>query len=382
MHLMDRDIGYKSLRYYSVILAIATGLLLLENAPRVLQAGSSLGQPLVPSLLVLAGLLPEYAAVSGMFSIFFAGALLAYRSQRRNELVSWMALGIPTWRMTAAFTVLALGNAAMILAMLGWLQPRGELLVARVDQEIAKGLYGFSLQSGELTPIGKDSMIAFEWVDRRTGHLKGVFVKLPTRSVSAHDARIAPAPNNALLLNFNNGVVIDEAADSQPQALGFEHLEIVIDGNPSSAPVIIEPFQKLVSLDRLITLANDQNAPATVRQVAKAEAAYRLLVPALSLCFGALGFLLGIPGKTVGSAGGVLVGTASIVLFVRLANLGRGTLSAWTIPWSIGIACIAFALCWLIASLNNRLEPGFIDLALTRRLRLLRRRIVTNRRRT
>lgn len=374
MRLMDRVIATKSFRYYAFLMAIATGLLVLENAPRVLNAATRLSNPLPASLLVMVGLLPEYLALAGIFGIYFAGALLAFRSQRRNELVAWSAIGIPTWRLTAAFSALALGNAAMILVMLGWLQPRGEVMVAMVDRDIAAGLYGLALERGEPAQIGNGGTMMFETIDPRTGHLKGVFIRLPSRTISARDARLTPAERNAIRLDFTDGVSIESDSSGKLHSVRFDKLTTIVADPHASPAVDTEPFQKLASLSSLLEVAADRNLAPLIRQTALAELVHRLLLPLLSLAFAPLGFLLGIPGRTSGSLAAVMCGTGGIVIFLRLANLGRGPLVGIAVPWSALLMAIAIGLCWEVSRLNRRYEPGFIDKALAGWLRKVRRR--------
>lgn len=373
MRLIDRYIGLKSLRYYAMILSIATALLLFENAPRVLEAASRLSNPMIASLFILLGFLPEYLTLAGLFGIFFTGALLAYREQRRGELVAWTAMGLSYWRITAAFAALALANAGMLLAMTGWLQPYGERLVAEVDSDIATGLYGMALHTGEPADLGTGRTIMFQAVDPERGLLKGVLLREPIRAISAASAHVSSVGANTLKLDFEDGVVLEEDAKGQPRAVAFHKLAALVAGQaglPGSGQL---PFQRVASLGELTQMATDQGATRSHRSSARAEIVYRLLLPLLSLAFAVMGFSLGIPSRATGSMVAVVCGAGAVILFLRLADLTRHKQESHAVSWGLALAVLAFSLCYVVAWLNHRFEPGYLDKVFANRLSALRR---------
>lgn len=376
MRLIDREIAGKIARYYLVILGVSASLLLLENAPRVLAATTSLSHPLLASGLVLAGLVPEYLAIAGIFGIYVTGAMLAYRLVRRNELSGWSAAGISTLRITASFAVLALLNAAMIFAMLGWLQPRGAVMVATVDRDVAIGRYGAALESGRPSPIGKDGTLVFDSIDSETGMLQGVFARLPGRTISSRRAMVGAATGHATSILFLDGLVIEEArkgaAAREASIVQFDRMNLVVpeDGKVTSISEL-EPFQKLAELPDLLTLSGDAANPADMRQTARAEALYRMALPLLSLLLAWLGFILGLPDRTATSIFATGFGLCFIVLVLRFADLVRTLANGHALLTYIGLLVSTAGVCKVVTELNRRLSMGFIDHALVRAYRRL-----------
>lgn len=374
MRLIDREIAGKIGRYYLVILGIAASLLLLENAPRVLAATTRLSRPLFASSLVMGGLIPEYLGMAGIFGIYATGAMLAYRLVRRNELAGWSAAGISTPRITAAFSALAVFNAAMILIMLGWLQPQGAILVATVDRDVAIGRYGAALESGQPAPIGKNGTLIFDRIDPETGMLQGVFARLPDRTISSRRALVSAALGHATNIEFLDGLVIEESrkerSSGEASVVQFNRMNLIVpeDGKLTSISDL-EPFQKLAGLPELLAIASDATVAPDVRATARAEAFYRLTIPVLSLLLAWLGFILGLPDRTTSSIFATGFGLCLIVLILRFADLIRSIVTNQALLADLGLIAVTAGACWSITLLNRRLQPGFIDHALVRTYR-------------
>lgn len=378
MRVVDRYIATKVFRYHLTILVVAISLLLLENLPRVIAAASNLSDPLAATALTLLGVLPEYLALAGIFGIYLTSANLAYRLIRRNELSGWTSAGISAWRVTRSLAVLAIANAAMVMAMLGWLQPAGARLVVTVDHNIALGLYGVALESRRPIRLGKNATLYFDDVDFRSDHLRGVIVTLPTKVINAQVATVRAAQNNSVVVGFQNGLVIDQERQEQLQSVHFDRLSIVVPADPRSLAVDdSEPSQNIMNLPVLVAAASSRKSEPRFRQIARAEALYRITLPSLALALAWLGFCLGAPDRATSSLIAVGAGLGVVVLTLRLANLGRGVLAGHAFSWDVSLLLSLVGLCWAINQLNLRLGNGFIDRAvmqITDRLLLLMRR--------
>ena len=370
MRLTDRYVAGKVCRYYFTILLISVSLLLLENLPRIFAAASHLADPLTASGLILLGLLPEYLALAGIFGIYLTSANLAYRLIRRNELSGWTSAGISTFRVTRALAALAIINAAMVMAMLGWLQPAGARMIVRVDRDIALGLYGVTFESKRPTQLGKYGTIFFDDVDLESGSLRGVLVTLPTEVISSQEAVITTAKENSVQISFRQGLIIHEELSKSLRTAHFDNLKLVIPADPNSFMIDdTEPFQKLSDIPTLIaTSSSDASAPA-FRQTARAEAIYRLTLPFLALLLSWLGFNLGVPDRTASSMAGVGLGLCLVVIALRVANMGRDIFASQALAWETCLLLFMAALCWTIARLNQRFGCGFIDHAVMRAAR-------------
>ncbi len=371
MRLLDQEIAGKIGRYYFAFLAVAGSLLLLETTPRVIAATAKLSSPLVASALVLAGLLPEYLVMAGIFGIYGTGAMLAYRLVRRNELAAWSAAGISTVRVTAAYVVLAALNACMIMAVLGWFQPQGAERIAKVDRDVAIGRYGTTFESRMPIPIGRNGTMIFDHVDPDTGVLQGVFARLAGRTISSRQASVGRTSANAVRVEFRHGLIIDEHTRSPAKAavsvVRFNQLDVSVPDDASVTAIRSpEPFQKLAEFPELLAIGNDGKVPQAIRAAAGAEALYRVTVPLLSLFVAWLGFVLGLADRSVSSIGAVTLGACLIVSFLRLAELIRSIAPAQALAANVGLLAFAAATCTLLTDLSRRFGSGFIDHALRR----------------
>lgn len=378
MHVVDRYIATKVFRYHLTILVVAISLLLLENLPRVIAAASNLSDPLAATALTLLGVLPEYLALAGIFGIYLTSANLAYRLIRRNELSGWTSAGISAWRVTRSLAVLAIANSAMVIAMLGWLQPAGARLIVTVDHNIALGLYGIALESRRPVQLGKNATLYFDDVDFRSDHLRGVIVSLPTRVINAQEAAVSAAQNNSVVVAFRNGLVIDQERPQHLRSVHFDRLSLVVPADPRSvAADDSEPLQNLMNLPALVGAASSGKSEPRFRQIARAEALYRITLPSLALALAWFGFCLGAPDRATSSLIAVGAGLGIVVLTIRLANLGRGVLASHAFSWDVGLLLSLVSLCWAINRLNLRCGNGFIDrtvMQIADRLLLLMRR--------
>ena len=372
MRLTDRYIAGKVCRYYFTILLVAVSLLLLENLPRIVDAASHLADPMTASGLILLGLLPEYLALAGIFGVYLTSANLAYRLIRRNELSGWTSAGISTFRVTRALAALAIGNAVMVMAMLGWLQPAGARMIVRVDHDIAFGLYGVAFERKRPTQLGKYGTIYFDDVDFESGSLRGVLVTLPTEVISSQEAVITAAKENSVQISFRQGLIIDQEHPEKSRTAHFDKLTLVIPADANSLMIKdTEPFENLADIATLIAISSsDASAPA-FRVAARAEASYRLALPFLALLLSWLGFSLGIPDRSANSMAAVGLGLCLVVLAVRVANMGRGVFASHAFAWETGLLLLMTSLCWVIARLNERFDNGFIDHAIMRTARKL-----------
>lgn len=367
MQLTDRYIAGKASRYYFTILLISVSLLLLENLPRVVAAASQLADPMTASGLMLLGLLPEYLALAGIFGIYFTSAILAYRLIRRNELVGWASVGISTVRVTRAMAGLAIANAAMVIAMLGWLQPAGARLIVKVDRDISLGLYGVTFENRRPTQLGEYGTILFDDVDLVAGKLRGVLVTLPTEVITSQEAVITAAKGNSVQILFRHGLIIDERHPDHLRTARFDELKLLVPPDPNSFTIQdTEPFENLADIPTLLAAANNSAAGPAFRTIALAEALYRLTLPVLALLLAWLGFVLGLPDRTDSSMAAVGLGLCIVVLDLRLANLGRSVLAGNALAWDSGLLLCTMAMCWTITVLNRRLGTGFIDHAVHR----------------
>lgn len=370
MWLTDRYIARKVCRYYATILLVAVSLLLLENLPRIVEAASHLADPIAASRLILLGLLPEYLALAGIFGIYLTSANLAYRLIRRNELSGWTSAGISTFRVTRALMAVAIVNAAMVTAMLGWLQPAGARMIVRVDHDIAFGLYGVAFETKRPTQLGKYGSIFFDDVDLESGSLRGVLVTLPTEVISAQEAVITAAKENSVQISFRQGLIIDQEHPAKSRTAHFDKLTMVIPADPNSFMIEdTEPFQILVDIPTLIATSRSDAYTPVVREAARAEVIYRLTLPFLALLLSLLGFNLGVPDRTTSSMAAVGLGICLVVLALRVANMGRGIFASQALAWETCLLLFMAALCWTVARLNQRFGCGFIDHAVMRAAR-------------
>lgn len=365
LSIIDRYLAREIARSYLAIVAVTITILSLENLTRLTSAVERTDNPGLLLGQLMATLIPEYLAIAIPVATFLAVAFAIRTLSLRSEWQMFGGLGLSPARIMALPMLLALGSAAVQLAVRLEVQPAGESALDRISLEIARGLHGMGLVPGELfrLPDGT-SVIADRLAFAGPGQLANVVVHRGTDILVGNRASVSISPSGAINLILRRGNWFRADQSGERQVVHFGRFVVQLGG-------VVKLRERTVAdaMDRLGTQAllagaarerGEASKPMFAALLTRIEGAgFCLLLPLFALA-------LGTPPKRSSGGSGIFLGIVLIVVHFRSAAAIE---AMSTHPL---LAVVLHALVWTAlagglahAALHN--EPGFIDSWIARR---------------
>lgn len=351
--LLDSYVAGQLIGTFFAILAIVFAVMLLEHVPKLFEMVRFSGEKTYVVTLTVLSLVPEYAAIGSLFGLYFAVGLTVRRLSLRGELDAIEANGISPRRWMRMPIIGALAVAMLLFGLQGWLKPWGEANIARIERELADGVFGLSLKSGEFVDFGGGSTLHFDAIDGVKGKLEGIFLHLPGKTITARDGTAHIGAGGKVSLTLTDGQIVSRDAQGQLRSLAFDDLrESDIARRPKYDPPTADAALKQRTLPELMRGAVSESGGAL---------GGRMLWPLFALLAPLLGFVLGKPPRRGEGFVGLLAGGVLIVLFLRLAIFVReeGAANPALFAGGAALACCLAAALLLIG--EQRFGRGFID---------------------
>lgn len=360
MKMLDRYLIGHLLATFVAVIGVVMSLMLVEHLPRLLELVRFSGSKSYIIGQSMLSLIPEYLSIGLLFGLFLAISLTVRRLILRGELDAIEAMGVPPWRWMGFPVLVAIVTASLLLACQGWLLPAGEARLKDLGQRMASGEFGYTINCGEFIDLGRGRMLRFEKIDPLSDAVHEVFLRLPGRTLSAHDGWLSMGKDGALSITLENGTIIGERNNSVGQFRRF-----AISSDPadyigvSDAKASVSNLHQL-SLNELLIRSDHE---------ARAETYSRMLWPLLALLVPIIAYVLGKPPRRSASGFGVFAGAVLILLIVRSADFvatGWGsmpevraifTMSTWT---AVAIALL-HGEALLGAGFVDKLFQGFLN---------------------
>ncbi len=344
------------------VFGLVIALLLFEHLPRLFDIVRLSGRKAYVIVESMISLLPEYAGIGLLFGLYLAIALTVRRLSLREELDVIEATGVSRRRWMRAPMLAAMLAAGLLLWTEGWLMPAGERRIEDLSHRMLGGAFGYDLERGQFTDLGKGVAIKFDRIEPNAGGLGGVFVRNGVTTFAARHGRLAFDIRGNLLVELEDGLSFNRETG---QALSFARFKLVTGGPAKGAAPSPTDKRKLESLPSLF----GSGKPAD-----SAAAWSRLLWPVFALLIPMLAVVLGKPARRTSNTIGLMSGLVLLVLFIRTAGLVETTRLVHPAVLAIAVAVGWAAVVALLVRGERHWGAGYVDAALRRVVRSVARR--------
>lgn len=349
--LLDRYLLRQSAGTLASVFGIVISLMMFEHFARLLDIVSLSGRKTYIVTQSMLALLPEYAGVGLLFGLYLAIALTVRRLSLRGEFDIIQATGISTYRWMRVPALLALLVSALLLLTQGWLMPAGEQRLTAIARQMEEGQFGYALEAGKFTDLGKGITVRFADVDPQTHELRGVFFRTTDTTFTASRGRIGFDLANHVLVDLKDGSALNGTNGETLSFSGF-HFENGAQGAQDAKRADAAERRKMLTLPALLSSHDNGD---------KAAAWSRLLWAAFALVVPFIAAALGKPLRRSSTSLGLMLGVVLLVTFIRSTGFVAATASARP-----GIVALGTAVAWgaavsAIVCGERRYGAGFID---------------------
>ncbi|MGZ3233870.1 MAG: LptF/LptG family permease [Croceibacterium sp.] len=344
------------------VFGIVIALLMFEHLPRLFDIVRLSGRKAYVVVESMISLLPEYAGIGLLFGLYLAIALTVRRLSLRDELDVIEATGVSRRRWMRTPVLTAALVAGLLLWTEGWLMPAGERRIDNLSHRMLGGAFGYDLERGQFTDLGKGVAIKFDRIEPSAGGLGGVFVRNGATTFAARHGRLAFDFRGNLLVELAEGLSLNRATG---QALSFARFKLVTGGPTKGAAPSPPDERKLESLPSLLGSGKPADSAAGWS---------RLLWPVFALLIPMLAVVLGKPAQRTSHTTGLMSGLVLLVLFIRTAGMVETTRLVHPAVLAIAVALGWAAVVALLVRGERHWGAGYVDVALRRIVRSLARR--------
>ena len=299
-------------------------------------------------------LLPEYLGIGSLFGLYFAVALTVRSMTIRSELSAIEAIGMSPWRWMRGALAAALAVSLLLLAIQGWLMPAGEMNISRIKHDMAEGIFGLDLVSGDFVALGNGGYFMFDKIDVSSRRMNGLFLSLPNKTITARSGTVRIFPDGMISLEFDHGQLLTVEQNGVSKTLNFTRLSeagLTLRGDKKPE----ESHDLRLKGDTLPQLV------ASHRPLAIALAGSRLLWPLYALLAPFLGFVFGKPPTRSEAFTGVMSGAILLILFLQLTTFVGSNIIVHPLLLPCGAGLFFCLTVVLLLAGERRHGPGFVD---------------------
>lgn len=376
--LIDRYIARLVALPLSGTLVLAVLVLLIDRMRRLIDFVIDQGGSARLVWQMLATTLPGYLSLGTSIGVLL-GVLLAFRKMAlTSELDVLRGAGVSYTRMLRVPYLFTIVLAFANLWVIGYVQPRARYAYDRMSFELRAGALGESINVGDFTKLGKQTL----WAER-TEHggngLAGVFVHAKTHNGKAiaitarHGTFLATDDVDTIILRLTDGTMVAQANRVQR----FRILRFASHDVPIGLPRI-ESFRvrgtgraEELTLRELLDTSRSAAATHLERLQSRAEFQFRLVQVIFMFLIPPFALALAVPPKRSSSALGIFVAIVGTVIWFKLdqfaaAQAAAGRIDAVLALW-LPLLLFAAISWWLFGRLAytpggqpvGLLETGF-----------------------
>jgi len=324
---IDRYIFRLTLMPMLGVFVLAASLLMLDKMLRLFDFVATEGGPVGVVFKMLANLLPEYASLAIPLGLML-GILLAFRKlATSSELDVMRAVGLSYTRLLRVPYMLAIGLAALNLAIVGYLQPLARYYYEQLEYELKSGALGASIKVGEFTTLKDRVALRIEESRDDGRRLIGIFARVADQkgqvlSISAREGTFLALRNqpDTIILRLQDGQIIQDVPGHVPRVLSFTRHDLPID-----LPAIerfrtrgTDDDRREYLLPELLRLGWSKDVSQEERVSSLANVNYRLVEVVMMLLLPLLAVALAIPPKRSTSSLGLFVSIVLIVAYHKV----------------------------------------------------------------
>jgi lipopolysaccharide export system permease protein len=343
-------------------LTIAAMLLLLEKMLKLFDFVVNEGGPVSVVWRMLGNLIPQYLGL-GIPVGLLLGVLLAFRRLAlSSELDALRSVGISYTRLLRVPYLYALAMGLLTLIIVGFIQPISRYAYEGLEFELRSGALGATIDVGEFVEVAKNTTLRVEESFNQGRDLRGVFVHGRTddgKTVSVTATRgtfLSTDDPDIILLRLTDGTLVHDAPEyREPRVLTFRMHDLPID----LPKIDVFRVRGAADEDTELTLPEllrvgylDQgNASEDVRRGVRANLHRRLIQVFAVLFIPLLAVALAVPPKRSGSAVGVFLALAILIVYNEISEAAERAgaagevnivLSQWGSFIAFGALCLWF----------------------------------------
>ena len=333
---------------FAGIMVVAVLLLSIDQMLRLFNFVVNENGPISLVFLMLGNLLPEYLALALPIS-FFLGILLAFRRLSLNsELDVITGNGVSLRHLLPPIMAFGLVLAMADMYIEGVVKPHSLYRYQQLGFQAQQQVFAARLHPGAFVPLSGDETLRFGARDKSGRKGTKVFFRACKDTakcavITAKRGALSSAGDHShLVLHLNDGrQLIDLVDDARPVFVDFENLDLDI-----KLPALAA-FRKRAEIGEEATSAElFQALRGQTPQSLSSWYDYRANLHSRitnALGFFALPFLaiaFGIADKRRNAYGGVILGIASLILYIEVMQFctvwaRKGAISPWLSMWPV-----------------------------------------------
>jgi len=379
---MDRYIARLVAVPLFVTLALAFVFLLIDRMRRLIDFVIDQGGSVRLVWEMLATTVPGYLSLGTSMGLLL-GVLLAFRKiALSSELDVFRGVGVSYTRMLRVPYIYTIVLALVNLSVVGYVQPRARYVYDRMSFELRTGALGASINVGDFTKLGKQTLWA-ERTENRGHGLAGVFVHAKKRNgkslaiTARHGSFLATDDPDTLILRLTDGTMVSQGQTAeQSRVLSFASHDLPI-ALPRIASFRIRGTGRAeeLTLPELFDAQESDTATGKQRLQNRVELHFRLAQIAFMFVLPMFAFALAVPPKRSSSALGIFLAVFGVVIWYKVEQFTGGQAVAGKIDPVVGVwlpvSAFAALTWWMFRQLAYRpggqpiglLDTGFIKVA-------------------
>ena len=354
--LIDRYIVRLVARPLFVTLALAFVFLLIDRMRRLIDFVIDKGGSVRLVWEMLATTVPGYLSLGTSLGLLL-GVLLGFRKLAlSSELDVFLSVGVSYARMLRVPYIYTIVLALVNLFVLGYVQPQARYVYDRMSFELRTGALGASINVGDFTKLGKQTL----WAERteNDGHgLAGVFVHATGRNgkslaiTARHGSFLATDDRDTLMLRLTDGTMVSQGKTAeQSRVLSFASHDLPI-ALPEIASFRVRGTDRAeeLILPELFGTKRSPTASRKQRLQNRVELHFRLAQIAFMFVLPMFAVALAVPPKRSSSALGIFLAVVGVVLWYKVEQFAGGQAAAGKISPVVGVwlpVLVFAALSW------------------------------------